>query len=206
MDDTINITIVETRAFTRKVTVLLSEEEYAALQIFLRAQPDAGDVIQRTGGARKVRWKKKGKGKRGGFRVIYFYHDANNMLWMLDMYEKSDQEDLSENDKKSSKTANRRYQIMSKTKDLLSIDLEEELTAIRKYKAGKGGLREFKFEAPSDAATIRHRLGLTQEAFAALMGVSVQTLRNWEQGLREPRGPAKALLRIVEKHPQVLFG
>ena len=86
------------------------------------------------------------------------------------------------------------------------IDLQAERTAIRQHKAGKEVLRTKTLEPPSDASTIRHKLGLTQEAFAALIGVSVDTLRNWEQGTREPRGPAKALLRIVEKHPQVLFG
>lgn len=94
---------------------------------------------------------------------------------------------------------------MTEVSDLLGIDVQEELTAIRKHKAGKEILLTKEFEDPSDAATIRHRLGLTQEAFAGLLGVSVQTLRNWEQGTRKPHGAALSLLRIVEKHPQVLF-
>ncbi len=89
--------------------------------------------------------------------------------------------------------------------DLLGIDLQEELTAIRAHKAGNKKLKTRKFKAPSSPDVIRHRLGLTQDAFAGLLGVSVQTLRNWEQGTREPRGPALALLRIVEKNPEVLF-
>jgi putative transcriptional regulator len=94
---------------------------------------------------------------------------------------------------------------MTKKSDLFDIDLNEELTAIRAQKAGKNVLRKKKLRVPSDVATIRHRLGLTQVAFSGLMGISVQTLRNWEQGTREPRGPAMALLRIVEKNPKVLF-
>ena len=94
---------------------------------------------------------------------------------------------------------------MNEYSDLLGIDLQEELTAIRQHKAGKDVLRVKHLNSPSDAATIRHRMGLTQEAFSGLLGVSVQTLRNWEQGTRQPRGPALALLRIVEKHPAVLF-
>jgi len=89
--------------------------------------------------------------------------------------------------------------------DLLGIDLQEELTAIRAHKAGRKKLRTRKLKVPSSPDVIRHRLGLTQDAFAGLLGVSVQTLRNWEQGTREPRGPALALLRIVEKNPEVLF-
>ncbi|MBC8548522.1 MAG: type II toxin-antitoxin system MqsA family antitoxin [Candidatus Brocadiales bacterium] len=94
---------------------------------------------------------------------------------------------------------------MTKKSNLLDIDLNEELAAIRAQKAGKGVLRKKKLKNPTDVATIRHRLGLTQEAFSGLLGISVQTLRNWEQGTREPRGPAMALLRIVEKNPKVLF-
>lgn len=94
---------------------------------------------------------------------------------------------------------------MTEHSSLLGINLQEELTAIRQHKTGKNALRTKRLENPSDAATIRHRLGLTQEAFAGLLGVSIQTLRNWEQGTRQPRGPALALLRIVEKHPSVLF-
>ncbi len=58
---------------------------------------------------------------------------------------------------------------------------------------------------PPDVKGIRERLGLTQESFAALMGVSNRTLQNWEQGRREPEGPAKALLRVVEREPQAVL-
>ena len=73
---------------------------YTALQWFLLENPDAGDVIKNTGGARKLRWRKKGQGKRGGFRTIYFYHSVENTFWMLTIYSKRDKEDLSETDKK----------------------------------------------------------------------------------------------------------
>ncbi len=52
--------------------------------------------------------------------------------------------------------------------------------------------------------TIRAKLALTQEQFAHLMNISVYTLRNWEQGRREPEGPAKVLLNVVNYHPEVL--
>ncbi len=91
--------IIETLSFTRRVTALLSDEEYTAMQWFLRFKPDAGDIIQRTGRARKMRWLKKGQGKRGGLRVIYFHHAEENTLWMLALYEKKEKEDLSKSDK-----------------------------------------------------------------------------------------------------------
>ncbi len=52
---------------------------------------------------------------------------------------------------------------------------------------------------------IRNRLGLSQSRFAAIMGVSVRTLQNWEQGHRHPEGPAKALLRVVDRDPEAVL-
>lgn len=60
------------------------------------------------------------------------------------------------------------------------------------------------FEAGSDIAALRRFVRLTQEEFALAMGISVHTLRNWEQGRRKPEGPAIALLRIAARHPRLL--
>ena len=58
---------------------------------------------------------------------------------------------------------------------------------------------------PTDVKVLRKRLNLTQEKFAAMIGVSVRTLQNWEQGHREPEGPAKALLRVVALRPEAVL-
>lgn len=60
------------------------------------------------------------------------------------------------------------------------------------------------FETGSDIAALRRFVRLTQEQFAQAMGISVHTLRNWEQGRRSPEGPALALLRIAAKHPRII--
>ncbi len=65
--------IIETRTFTRQVTALLSDDEYRALQTELAGRPDAGAIIQGSGGIRKLRWSVHGRGKRGGVRVIYYW-------------------------------------------------------------------------------------------------------------------------------------
>jgi putative transcriptional regulator len=78
----------------------------------------------------------------------------------------------------------------------------EVLDAIRDIEAGRG--RRFEIEADVDPRAIRERLQVSQRAFAALVGVSVRTLQDWEQRRRRPRGPALALLRIVARHPEVL--
>lgn len=60
-------------------------------------------------------------------------------------------------------------------------------------------------ESGADVTALRQFIGLTQERFAAAMGISVHTLRNWEQGRRHPDGPAIALLRIAARHPRVIL-
>ena len=62
------------------------------------------------------------------------------------------------------------------------------------------------FELPeADVAAIRQTYGLSQAKFASLMGISVRTLQNWEQGRRIPRGPARVLLRVVALHPDAVL-
>ena len=79
---------------------------------------------------------------------------------------------------------------------------KETLQGVRDIKTGKG--KRFKVELPTDVQAIRRRLGLSQSAFAALLGVSVRTLQDWEQGRRKPSGPAYALLRVATRHPKAL--
>ncbi|RMD99412.1 MAG: helix-turn-helix domain-containing protein [Calditrichaeota bacterium] len=64
--------------------------------------------------------------------------------------------------------------------------------------------REFIFE-PVDVQSIRKKYGLSQDKFAKLLGISVATLRNWEQGRRKPEGPARVLLKVAAKHPQAVL-
>lgn len=65
--------------------------------------------------------------------------------------------------------------------------------------------RVFKIDPKNDIVKVRGELGLSQSKFAAILGISTDTLQNWEQGRREPTGPAKVLLKIAIKHPKVLL-
>ena len=92
----------ESRAFSKRVDQLLSAEEYRALQLHLVARPDAGQVIPGTGGLRKLRWSTgaRGQGKRGGARVIYFRYVAKARVYLLALYGKNEQADLSAQEKR----------------------------------------------------------------------------------------------------------
>jgi mRNA-degrading endonuclease RelE of RelBE toxin-antitoxin system len=96
------ITVIEFQAFTDDANRLFTIEERFDLVNFLAMNPEAGEVIRDTGGIRKVRFglAKKGKGKRGGARVIFFYYSDEMPLAVLAVYSKSEKIDLSSKEKK----------------------------------------------------------------------------------------------------------
>jgi putative transcriptional regulator len=86
---------------------------------------------------------------------------------------------------------------------------KELLESVKQARAiEKGDLkpaRTFRFNPKNDVVKVRGKLGLSQSRFAAALGISPNTLQNWEQGRRSPTGPARVLLRIARKHPEVLL-
>lgn len=87
---------VETRVFTRELQGFMSDDDYRALQSALLLRPAAGAIIPGGSGLRKLRWGFRGTGKRGGLRLIYYWHKAEERIYMLLIYPKSRQEDLTQ--------------------------------------------------------------------------------------------------------------
>ena len=87
--------IVETSIFTKRVTQLLTPEEYRLFQNEIIINPEKGKIISGSGGLRKLRWSYSGKGKRGGVRVIYYWIRKEEIILMLLIYPKNEQDDLS---------------------------------------------------------------------------------------------------------------
>jgi len=85
---------VETRRFSCLVKTYLTDEAYASVQLELLQNPDAGSVIGGSGGVRKLRWAATGRGKRGGYRVIYFVRRLEGVIWMLTIYPKNAAENI----------------------------------------------------------------------------------------------------------------
>ncbi len=85
---------IETKLFTRLVQEYLTDNEYRELQALLIEQPEAGDVVRGSGGVRKLRWRAPGRGKRGGYRVIYFAKVQQGVIWMLTLYPKNVRENI----------------------------------------------------------------------------------------------------------------
>lgn len=87
----------------------------------------------------------------------------------------------------------------------LGQEILEGIREIKAYRAGKKSLVTRQLSDPSPVKVIREKLALSQAAFAGLMGVSLRTVQDWEQGRRQPSGPAKSLLRIAEQFPEVFL-
>jgi len=90
------VEFVEAPLFTRLLGDYLTDDEYHLLQLALSQNPEMGDVVPGTGGVRKLRWRdsRRGQGRRGGLRVIYFHLRSDDQIWMLTIYGKDEAEDL----------------------------------------------------------------------------------------------------------------
>jgi hypothetical protein len=89
------ITIVETPEFLSASRKLLTDEQRADLVDYLARNPEQGDLIPESGGVRKLRWALEGRGKRGGARVIYFFHSQRLPVFLLTAYAKNQRDNLS---------------------------------------------------------------------------------------------------------------
>jgi mRNA-degrading endonuclease RelE of RelBE toxin-antitoxin system len=85
---------IESPLFSKLVGSYLEDEEYAAFQWELALHPEKGDLIPGSGGLRKIRWAGKGRGKRGGVRMIYYYKNQEGQIWLLTIYAKNEDENI----------------------------------------------------------------------------------------------------------------
>jgi hypothetical protein len=85
---------IETPTFTRQVLTLMNDDDYARLQATMALHPHLGKIIPGGGGLRKLRWAGSGRGKRGGFRFIYYWQTSDDRIWMLLVYPKNARDDL----------------------------------------------------------------------------------------------------------------
>ena len=90
------ITVIETPEFISDAKRLMADMECLALINAVAADPEKGDLIVGTGGARKLRWARPGKGKSGGFRVVYFFHSPNVPVFLLAIFAKNERVNLSQ--------------------------------------------------------------------------------------------------------------
>jgi len=92
-------TIVELPEFQKRALSRLTNDEKVSVINYLASHPAAGDLIKETGGLRKLRWAAKGKGKSGGVRVIYYYHNQDIPLFLLTLFGKGEKSNLSKSER-----------------------------------------------------------------------------------------------------------
>lgn len=98
---------VEAPAFSRHLAKYLDDDRYRQLQVELALEPERGNVMPGTGGFRKLRWQdsRRGKGRRGGLRVVYYYFPSDSQIWLVTIYDKDEAADLTAVQKKALKNA-----------------------------------------------------------------------------------------------------
>ncbi len=89
------MTVVETAEFLKRAARLMPDSEREEVVAYVGANPTAGEIIPETGGVRKIRWAREGMGKRGGTRVIYYYHNDRLPVFLLSAYAKNRKANLS---------------------------------------------------------------------------------------------------------------
>lgn len=169
---------MESAIFTKQVKGLLSDESYRELQLHVLMHPESDALIPGSGGFRKLRWRLAGRGKRGGARAAG--------------------------------TATTRFGGLTMRPEMFA-ELIESIKEMREIEAGRQKparvttLADLIDADLHDVAAIRNRYRLSQSKFAALLGISVDTLQNWEQRRRKPDGPARVPLRVAAAHPEALL-
>ena len=95
--------VVETGEFLKHAKSLMADGGRAELVAFIGANPEAGEIIPESGGLRKIRWALEGMGKRGGARVIYYYHSERLPVFLLSAYAKNRKANLSKAERNAMK-------------------------------------------------------------------------------------------------------
>src|SRR5437879_4452886 len=212
--------VVETEECLADVNGVLSEAEHDSLILYVAQHPEAGVLIPETGGLRKLRWASKGKGKRGGSRVIYYFHNIDFPLFLMTIYAKNVQTDVDgaadgprcatsraearlEGEENEMRQPSRRKVAKESP---VGVKLLRSAQQARDWVNGKPGrVRVTYVPVPQvDVRKLRSNMGLSQTQFAARFGFSLDSIQNWEQGHRRPEGPARILLAVIAKNPKAV--
>lgn len=102
------LVFVETPEFSKIRKELMVDDEFQEMQSYLLENHENGDTISQTGGCKKIRWSRRGMGKRGGVRIIYYVRTASGKLYLLLVYPKNEKDDLSEKEKAMLKALSQR--------------------------------------------------------------------------------------------------
>lgn len=214
---------VEAPAFSRHRENYLDDEGFRQLQRALALNPEAGDLIPGAGGVRKLRWAdtRRGKGKRGGLRIIYYCFLSDEEIWLLTVYGKDEASDLSKVEKAQLERARSRTrhapakgdEMSRKTESKRNIfaELMEGVDAMGARRKGKVTLRthslpEAEVKEPPGAeffVAVRERFNVSRAVWANMLRVSPRTVEKWEQG-GQASPLAATFVELVARYPDTI--
>jgi putative transcriptional regulator len=181
-----------------------------------------GDVIQRTGGLRKPRWsdRRRGKGKRGGLRIIYYYWTGGTQFWLFTVFGSREMVDLWKREREAlaaplareiARSRDREEDVKMANEQRLFDELKEGFDSLAEEREGKRTLRTHVVEIKSrpdvtarELLVLREHMQLSRALFARYLRTNVRTLENWEQGRAKPNAQAALIIRMVEKYPDTV--
>jgi DNA-binding transcriptional regulator YiaG len=228
------ITVWRSPAFERYAPSLLGYDGMEEFVDFIAANPLDGAVITGTGGVRKGRWARPGTGKRGGSRILYYYHDDDNPIGLITIYGKGDKDSLTADEKAEFRklTANIKKQIAAKRKathssathqpipqppplpriqNMARNIAREALDGLKEFsdhiagKPTKGRTTIVNIPADIDVRAVRKLTGLSQEEFARTYAIPIHTLRKWEQKTRKPDQASRVYLTTIARDPEAIM-
>jgi len=212
--------IIETPTYLRDARQAgLGEEALVGIANVIAANPTAGELMPGTGGARKVRVAGRGKGKSGGYRIVSYFAAEDVPVFLLAIIDKGERANLSkveQNDlRKELRSLTEDYRAgvkmkirenqereMSRLGKRLIRSAKEARTIVR----GEADPATYRVRVPAkiDVKAIRKARNMSQEEFSARFGIPIGTLRDWEQDRRQPEGPARVLLTVIEREPKAV--
>jgi putative transcriptional regulator len=206
---------VELPAFARHRLDYLDDEGFRGLQNALLDNPEAGDVIEGTGGLRKVRYAdaRRGKGKRGGLsRYLLLVERGGSVLALHALRQGHDRRFERQGTRSTERHVEARAERKEKAmKRNVFSELTEGFDALKVEREGKITLRTHAVKRkPAPAVTakelvsIRQSLKLSRAVFARYLRANERTLENWEQGRAKPNAQAALLIRLVARYPDTV--
>lgn len=160
-----------------------------------------------------MRFGAKGKGKRGGARIIYYWYSDDAPIYALLAYGKNEKVDLKPEEAKAVAAFAKAIKAAIRSKDMSEMtkfgaDLIQAMSETLAHAQGKDvpGIQIHTIGVGAmDAKAIRKKLDLTQDEMAAVLGTSPSGYKKWEQGKRQPSGAARTLLRVMDREPEAVL-
>ena len=202
--------IVSLSGYESQVSALLNEDERLAMEFYIACAPEDHPVIAGAGGFRKARWARRGKGKSGGFRVVYFFLAEPGRIYMAAIYAKSRRRPFRRpisTCSQDSRLRSRKQQRGDNNHGRAQFECRDQEADQVRPGAGAERQRNSGIVLPDevDVKRIRTNARMSQAEFARAFCINPRTLQEWEQGRRKPDATTRAYLAVIAKNREAVL-